>query len=101
MAGFSKRQMTNEQAPMTNRRQSNFTGHWDLVIGHSAEQLLVLGHWGFEPILLFGFFFGFGLARFAADHGDAAGADQLEDAVGPHALDEGLDLALAARDFDH
>src|SRR4029453_3443370 len=32
---------------------------------------------------------------------DPARADQLQNAVGPHPLDEGFDLALAARDFDH
>ena len=30
----------------------------------------------------------------AADHRDAAGADQLGDAEGPHHVDEGLDLSL-------
>src|SRR4029078_11864386 len=52
-------------------------------------------------VLLFGFFLGLRLARFAADHGDAAGADELEDAVGPHPLNERLDFALAAGNLDH
>src|SRR5438105_2771113 len=75
--------------------------------------VLVLGAWslGFllrlagrfsQPlVLLFGFFFGLWQASFAADHGDAARANQLEDAIRPHSLNERFDLALAAGDFDH
>ena len=37
----------------------------------------------------------------AADHGDAAGADELDDAEGAHQVDEGFDLLLLAGDFDH
>ena len=36
----------------------------------------------------------------AADHGDAAGADQLDDAEGAHQVDEGFDLFFLAGDFD-
>ena len=36
----------------------------------------------------------------AADHGDAAGADQLDDAERPHQVDEGFDLFFLAGDFD-
>ena len=37
----------------------------------------------------------------AADHGDSAGADQLDDAERPHQVDEGFDLFFLAGDFDH
>src|SRR5688572_21867461 len=63
-----------------------------------------LGHaiyFSYCRVLLFGFFFGFGLSGHPAEHGDTAGADQLEDAVGPHPLDEGLDLAFTPGDLDH
>src|SRR5262250_3171132 len=41
------------------------------------------------------------LRRLAADQGDAACASQFLNAVGPHQLDERLDLLLAAGDLDH
>ena len=37
----------------------------------------------------------------AADHGDSAGADQLDDAERAHQVDEGFDLLFLAGDFDH
>ncbi len=38
---------------------------------------------------------------FSADHGDAAGADELQDAVGAHAADKGFNFAFATGDFNH
>src|SRR5262245_21380316 len=87
---------------MTNESdQTTSIGHWCLVIGHFAQQLFVFPNWGFELILLLRLLLRFRLPAVAADHRDAAGADQLQDAVGPHPLDESFDLALAAGDFDH
>ena len=41
------------------------------------------------------------LRSMRADHGDAAGAHQLDDAERPHQVDERLDLFFLAGDFDH
>src|SRR5262249_55789292 len=52
-------------------------------------------------LLFFRFFLGMRLAVLAANHGDAAGTHKLEDAVGPHPLNERFDFVFAAGDFDH
>src|SRR6267142_6634887 len=73
----------------------------DFRFGSRGRQFLLACGRSSGDFLLLGFFFRPRLAVLAADHGDAAGADELQDAVGAHPLDEGLDLALAAGDFDH
>src|SRR5262245_61094743 len=40
-------------------------------------------------------------AGHAAHQSDSAGSCQLDDAIGPHQLDECLDLPLLPGDFDH
>src|SRR6478752_2744705 len=90
--------MTNDEARMTNDGQNL---RWSFGFRHSSFIEFLSSSSALELLLLLRLFLRVRLTILAAYHRNATGTDKLQDAVGPHPLDERFDFAFAAGDFNH